>query len=64
MDFTNWFQVPHNLEQYSVLAIYPWNPKHQRKSKKNSKFDFKIAKVNFCLLQIPLTIHKLHILAS
>ena len=27
-----------NFEQYSVLAICPWNPKQQRRSKKNSNF--------------------------
>ena len=49
MDSTNWFSIRHILlrirkfacfwstfEQYSVLAICPWNPKQQRRSKKST----------------------------
>ena len=47
-DLTNLFRIPHifrkvacswsNFEQYSVLAICPWRPKQQRRSRKNCIF--------------------------
>ena len=56
-----------NFQQYSVVAICPWNPKQQRRFKKifkKKQFCGFRDKSDFCLLRNPFTTHKMHSLAS